>query len=71
MALPEDGRLISLELDGRRAEVTRESVAEASLSERVEVRVGDAKALLAAMADEPFDLAFIDADKGGYPEYLE
>ena len=51
--------------------MTRESVAEASLSERVEVRVGDAKALLAAMADEPFDLAFIDADKGGYPEYLE
>lgn len=73
-AMPVEGRLISLELDGRHAEVARESIAEAGLSEKVEVRVGDAKALLAAMADEPvepFDLVFIDADKGGYPEYLE
>lgn len=73
-ALPEDGRLVSLELDERHAEVARQNIAEAGLSEVVEVRVGNARALLAAMADgrvEPFDLVFIDADKGGYPEYLE
>jgi predicted O-methyltransferase YrrM len=73
-ALPEDGRLVSLELDERYARVARESIAEAGLSEKVEVRVGDARELLAAMIEEgegPFDLTFIDADKGGYPEYLE
>ncbi len=73
-ALPEDGSLISLELDERYAEVARKSIAEAGLDDRVEVRVGDARELLADMAENgagPFDLTFIDADKGSYPEYLE
>jgi predicted O-methyltransferase YrrM len=73
-ALPEGGALVSLELDERYAGVARENVREAGLVDRVEVRVGDAKASLARMVEEgegPFDLVFIDADKGGYPEYLE
>jgi caffeoyl-CoA O-methyltransferase len=73
-ALPEDGLLISLEVDERNARVARENVAEAGLGGIVEVRVGDAKELLARMVEEgeePYDLTFIDADKGGYPEYLE
>lgn len=73
-ALPEGGSLVSLELDERYAEVARENVREAGLGDKVEVRVGDAKALLARMVEEgegTFDLTFIDADKGGYPEYLE
>jgi caffeoyl-CoA O-methyltransferase len=73
-ALPEDGSLISLELDERHAEVARENMAEAGLGGRVEVRVGDARELLADMVEdgvEPFDLTFIDADKESYPEYLE
>lgn len=73
-ALPEEGHLISLELDERHAEVARANLTEAGFSEGVEVRVGDARELLAVMVDEsvePFDLVFIDADKGGYPEYLE
>lgn len=73
-ALPEDGSLVSLELDERYAAVARENLREASLEDRVEVRVGDAKVLLARMVEEgegPFDLVFIDADKEGYPEYLE
>jgi predicted O-methyltransferase YrrM len=40
----------------------------------VEIRVGDARELLARIAENdegPFDVVFIDADKGGYPEYLE
>ncbi len=60
--------------DERHAEVVRENVAEAGLSDGVNVRVGDAMKLLGAMVDEsvePFGLVFIDADKGGYPEYLE
>jgi len=73
-ALPEDGVLTSLELDERHADVARNNIERAGLSERVEVRVGDARELLAALAEsgvEPFDLIFIDADKEGYPEYLE
>jgi predicted O-methyltransferase YrrM len=73
-ALPEGGLLVSLEVDERNAGVARENIAEAGLESVVEVRVGDARELLAWMFEEgegPFDLTFIDADKGGYPEYLE
>jgi caffeoyl-CoA O-methyltransferase len=73
-ALPEEGLLISLELDEGYAGVARESLAKASVEDRVEVRVGDARELLAGMVESgaaPFDLTFIDADKVSYPEYLE
>ena len=46
----------------------------AGLAEKVEIRVGDARERLAQLAESdegPFDLLFIDADKEGYPEYLE
>ena len=72
--LPENGTLISLELDVRHAEVARENVEDAGLSSKVEILVGDAGELLAAMVESgttPFDLIFIDADKEGYPAYLE
>jgi caffeoyl-CoA O-methyltransferase len=73
-ALPENGGLISLELDERHAAVARENVAEADLESKVEVRVGDARESLASIDEKgegPFDVVFIDADKGGYSEYLE
>ena len=73
-ALPEDGALISLEIDERHAEVARNNVRRAGLEGKVEIRVGDAKVLLARVVEReegPFDLVFIDADKEGYPEYLE
>ena len=73
-ALPEDGALISLEIDERRAEVAKSNVERAGLGGKVEIRVGDAKVLLARVVEReegPFDLVFIDADKEGYPEYLE
>ncbi len=72
--MAEDGRLISLEIDERHAEVARQNVERAGLAEKVEIRVGDARKLLAQLAESdegPFDLVFIDADKEGYPEYLE
>lgn len=72
-ALPPDGRLVTLELDPRHAEVARANLARAGLGDRVDVRVGAASKGLEALATEgvaPFDLVFLDADKIGYPTYL-
>jgi caffeoyl-CoA O-methyltransferase len=72
--LPEDGELISLELDEHHADIARNNVERAGLSDIVEVRVGDAHRLLNDLienGESPFDLVFIDADKEGYPDYLE
>jgi predicted O-methyltransferase YrrM len=72
-ALPPEGKLISLEIDPRYADVARRNLKRAGLEEKVEVRVGPAlKSLsrLTAGAEGPFDLVFIDADKDGYVNYL-
>jgi len=72
-ALPEGGRLISLEYDPRHAEVARGNIAAAGLADRVEVRVGAALDSLPKLKDEgagPFDLVFIDADKANNPHYV-
>jgi len=73
-ALPEDGRVVTLELDPRHAAVASANLERAGLLGRVDLRVGRATDLLRALATErgaPFDLIFIDADKASYPEYLE
>ncbi len=73
-ALEPGGRLVTLELDPHHAAVARRNLARAGVGERVEVRVGPAAASLRAMAvahEGPFDVVFIDADKAGYPEYLD
>lgn len=70
--LPPGGKLITLEKEPHHAEVAREHFALAGLSERVEIRLGDAHALLPALAAEgPFDFCFIDAEKQGYGVYLD
>jgi len=72
--MADGGSLISLEINEHHAEVARRNVERAGLAEKVEIRVGDARELLAQLAEGgegPFDITFIDADKGGYPEYLE
>jgi predicted O-methyltransferase YrrM len=73
-ALPADGRLVSLERDPAHAELARANLARAGLGDRVEVVVGPALETLPALAQggaAPFDMVFIDADKGGYPAYLD
>ncbi|MFI8421776.1 O-methyltransferase [Streptomyces sp. NPDC085479] len=72
-ALPEDGRLITLEYDPRHAEVARANLARAGLADRVEVRTGPALDTLPLLAKEgagPFDLVFVDADKVNNPHYV-
>lgn len=73
-ALPVGGKLITLEADPKHAEVARANVARAGLAGKVELRLGKALDTLPEIAAEgtgPFDLIFIDADKGNYPGYLE
>jgi predicted O-methyltransferase YrrM len=73
-ALPEGGRLITLELDPKHAKVARANIERAGLADKVEVLVGSAHDTLPLLADEglpPFDLVFIDADKPSNPVYLE
>jgi predicted O-methyltransferase YrrM len=73
-ALPDGGRLISLEYSPKHAEVARTNIEIAGLSDRVEVRVGAGLDLLPqieANGEGPFDLFFIDADKDNYPGYLD
>lgn len=73
-ALPDDGHLVTLEVDPTHADVARQNLAAAGLAERVDIRVGDGLDVLAGLADEgtdPFDLVFIDADKPPYADYLE
>ena len=71
-ALPKDGRLLTLEIDAKHAEVVRNSFATAGVADRTEVRVGKALDILPTLEPEgPFDLVFIDADKPPYPQYLE
>ncbi len=72
-ALPEDGRLITLEAKPEYAEVARGSIERAGVGDKVEVRVGPALEALPALEEEgagPFDLVFIDADKVNTPNYF-
>jgi len=73
-SLPSDGNLVTLELEPVHAEVARKNIDRAGLGQVVEIRVGPAARSLQDLIDEnvePFDFIFIDADKEGYPKYLE
>lgn len=70
-ALPEDGRLVTLEAKPEYAEVARRSIDAAGVGEKVEIRVGPALEALPDLEEAaPFDLVFIDADKINTPNYF-
>jgi len=72
-ALPEGGRLITLEAEPHNAAVAAANLHRAGLSEAVDLRVGpalDALPQLEAEGAGPFDFVFIDADKANTPEYF-
>jgi predicted O-methyltransferase YrrM len=70
-ALPDNGRLVTLEVDRKHARVAAENVERAGLTGRVEIVIGSAQQSLAAMqAGNPFDFVFIDADKQGNVDYV-
>ena len=73
-ALPEGGRLVTLELSPAHGlRIARANIDRAGLLDKVDLRVGPAGDAMRRLIDdrhEPFDFVFIDADKTGYPEYL-
>jgi predicted O-methyltransferase YrrM len=75
LALPPDGRLITLEVNAEPIEIGRRAWRAAGVAERIEVRLGLAleslDALLEEGAADSFDLVFIDADKKSYDAYFE
>jgi caffeoyl-CoA O-methyltransferase len=70
--LPEDGSLLCLERSAEWIDIARRHWDRAGVGSRVQVRLGDALPTLRSLpAVETFDLAFVDADKTGYPAYVE
>ena len=72
-ALPKDGYILTIEGRDTHAALAQENIDYAKLPQTIELKVGRAADILKALPDdfEPFDFIFIDADKQGYPEYLE
>lgn len=73
-ALPPDGKIVSLELSERHAQIARKNLERAGVLARCEIRVGPALEQLAQMRTAkvaPFDFIFIDADKNNYPAYFD
>ncbi|MBJ6359819.1 O-methyltransferase [Paenibacillus sp. GCM10012307] len=71
--LREGGSLTSLELEAAYADVARRHLTAAGLGDKVIYRIGDAAKSLGELESEgrSFDFFFIDADKQGYPVYLD
>ena len=69
-ALPPDGRVTTLEVDPAHAEFARRHITDSPYADQIEVVVGPALESVSGL-DGPFDLVFIDADKGGYGDYYE
>ena len=73
-ALPAGGEIVTLEAEPLHAETAKANIAHAGFSEMVDIKLGPAAETLDAMVKEgvrPFDFIFIDADKSGYPAYLD
>ncbi|WP_421505731.1 O-methyltransferase [Erwinia rhapontici] len=71
-ALPDDGKVITLEYEAHHAEIAAQNIRRAGLESKVTICVGAALDTLPTLADAaPFDMIFIDADKRNNPAYLE
>lgn len=73
-ALPQDGRLISLEAVPTNVTLARKNIEFAGLSHLVEIHAGKALDVFPAIEQSgiaPFDFIFIDADKSGYKDYVD
>ncbi len=75
LALPEDGEVVTLDKSAQWTTTARRYWERAGVSGRTRLELGEARNTLQALEAEGeagrFDLAFIDADKTGYPAYFE
>ncbi|MGH2966934.1 MAG: O-methyltransferase [Solirubrobacterales bacterium] len=70
--LPADGLLVTCDLNDDWTGIARRYWDEAGVADRIDLRLGPALETLRELpSDEPFDFAFIDADKSEYPDYYE
>lgn len=72
-ALPEDGKLTTLEISDEHAKVAKQNIIEAKLQDKVEIIIGKALDTLPTLKESKssFDFIFIDADKPNNPHYLK
>lgn len=73
-AFPATGRMVTLEFDGKHADVAQANFELAGLADKIEIRRGPALQTLPQLAAEdppPFDLVFVDADKVNTPAYFD
>lgn len=74
LALPADGRIVACDVSLEYTATARRYWERAGVAHKIDLRIGPAVQTLDAMisaGEEPFDFAFIDADKGGYWDYFE
>lgn len=73
-ALPDGGKVITIEVDRHHGDVAQKNIDNAGLSPKVDLRIGKALDILPqiiAENGEPFDMIFIDADKPPYTQYFD
>jgi len=70
-ALPDGGRVRTIELDESHAAFAEAAFARSDVADRIELHRGTGAAILAQFDDDSADAAFLDADKASYPLYLE
>jgi caffeoyl-CoA O-methyltransferase len=68
--LPEDGHLITCDIDPKAEAIARRYFAESPHGHKIEIRMGPALETIAKLTG-PFDMVFIDADKSNYTNYYE
>ena len=70
--LADDGRLLACDINDEWTSIGRPFWERAGVADRIDLKLGPAIDTLRALPDEPvIDIAFIDADKAGYPAYYE
>lgn len=74
-ALPPGGKIITCDINARWTRIAQRYWERAGVADVIDLRIGDAKDVLAALTEEAgpesFDLVFVDADKASYPSYYE
>jgi len=75
LALPADGKIIACDIDQDYTAIARRYWQEAGVADKIDLRIAPALETLDQLIEEghagSFDFAFIDADKGNYPNYYE